>query len=289
MTDLGHAALGAWSGGRFLHYGVTLDDARLIALLRPDERVRTVVTADVYGEGEADRLVGRAIDGLERASFRLVGAVGHDFVDGERDGPRGYPRFTDPRLRGPGSYGAYLRRATEASLARCGVDRFDLLLLHNPDRIGYTSEEVWSAHGRPARRGARRLDRRRTRPCERLHARPDRLSRALRRADRLGDADPEPVRALAGAAGAARGRPARRRRCSPGSSTTAGSSTTRSSTSPSSSSPTTGCSGRRAGSRRGGHGSTSCVRSPAATTSRCSSSPASGRSRSPRSPASSRR
>ena len=34
-------------------------------------------------------------------SYCLVGAVGHDFVDGERDGPRGFPRFTDPRLRGP--------------------------------------------------------------------------------------------------------------------------------------------------------------------------------------------
>ena len=115
------------------------------ALLRPDERIRTVVTADVYGEGEADRLVGRAIAGLDRSAFRLVGAVGHDFVDGERDGPRGYPRFTDPRLRGPGSYGSYLRRAAEASLERCGVERFDLLLLHNPDRIGYTSPEVWDA------------------------------------------------------------------------------------------------------------------------------------------------
>jgi aryl-alcohol dehydrogenase-like predicted oxidoreductase len=33
--------------------------------------------------------------------------------------------------------------ATERSLERCGLDRFDLLLLHNPDRTGYTSEAVW--------------------------------------------------------------------------------------------------------------------------------------------------
>ena len=33
--------------------------------------------------------------------------------------------------------------ATEASLERCGADAFDLLLLHNPDRTGYTSEAVW--------------------------------------------------------------------------------------------------------------------------------------------------
>ena len=35
--------------------------------------------------------------------------------------------------------------ATERSLERCGVDSFDLLLLHNPDRTGYTSEAVWDA------------------------------------------------------------------------------------------------------------------------------------------------
>jgi len=33
--------------------------------------------------------------------------------------------------------------ATERSLERCGIDSFDLLLLHNPDRTGYTSEQVW--------------------------------------------------------------------------------------------------------------------------------------------------
>ena len=35
--------------------------------------------------------------------------------------------------------------ATERSLGRCGADRFDCLLLHNPDRIGYSSEHVWNA------------------------------------------------------------------------------------------------------------------------------------------------
>ena len=35
--------------------------------------------------------------------------------------------------------------ATEKSLARCGVDHFDCLMLHNPDSIGYTSDAVWKA------------------------------------------------------------------------------------------------------------------------------------------------
>src|SRR5688572_9404331 len=143
MPDLGHLAIGAWSGGRFMHFGEPLDDERLVALLRPDERISTVVTADVYGEGEADRLVGRALAGLPRAGHAVVGAIGHDFYLGERDGPRGFPRFTDPRLRGEREYADYVRMATERSLERCGLDAFDLLLLHNPDRTGYTSPLVW--------------------------------------------------------------------------------------------------------------------------------------------------
>jgi aryl-alcohol dehydrogenase-like predicted oxidoreductase len=143
MQDPTRTALGTWSGGRFMHFGEQLDDERLLALYRPDERIRTVLTADVYGQGEADTLLGRALDGLARESYCLVGAVGHDFYEGERQGAKGFPRFTNPELRGPGEYASYLRMATERSLERVGVDSFDLLLLHNPDRTGYSSEAVW--------------------------------------------------------------------------------------------------------------------------------------------------
>jgi aryl-alcohol dehydrogenase-like predicted oxidoreductase len=126
-----------------MHFGEPLDDEQLIALLRPDERLRTVMTADAYGAGAADALLGRALAGLERERYCLVGAVGHDFYEGEREGAKGFPRFTDPRLRGADAYASYLRMATERSLERIGAGAFDLLLLHNPDRIGYTSEAVW--------------------------------------------------------------------------------------------------------------------------------------------------
>src|SRR5215210_9533838 len=117
-----------------MHFGEPLDDDRLAALLRPGDGPSTVITADAYGAGEADRILGRALAGLPRDGFVAVGAVGHDFYEGEREGAKGYPRFTDPRLRGPEAYADYLRMATESSLERCGVDAFDLLLLHNPDR-----------------------------------------------------------------------------------------------------------------------------------------------------------
>src|SRR3984957_13915988 len=140
----GPAAIGTWSGGRFMRFGQPLDDDRLLALFTPDKRIHTVITADVYGAGEADSMLGRAIAGRARESMCVVGAVGHDFYTGERDRAKGFPRFTSPALRGPDEYASYLRMATERSLERCGIDGFDLLLLHNPDRIGYTSEAVWS-------------------------------------------------------------------------------------------------------------------------------------------------
>ena len=155
--DPGPVAVGTWSGGRFMRFGEPLDDERLIALIAPDDSIRTVITADVYGTGEADEMLGRAIAGRRREEICIVGAVGHDFYTGERDGPRGFPRFTDPRLRDAPQYAGYLRMATERSLSRCGIDRFDLLLLHNPDRTGYTSEKVWEGMASLREAGLTRL------------------------------------------------------------------------------------------------------------------------------------
>ena len=143
MREPGRAAIGTWSGGRFLHFGEAISEERLEALLRPGGGIETVLTADAYGQGEADRVLGRALAGVPREEYSLIGAVGHDFYEGEREGPKGFPRFTDPRLRGSDEYADYLRMATEKSLERIGADSFDLLLLHNPDRIGYSSEVVW--------------------------------------------------------------------------------------------------------------------------------------------------
>ena len=190
-----------------MHFGEPLDDERLAALLRPDERIDTVITADAYGAGEADALLGRALAGLDRDALPLVGAIGHDFYTGEREGAKGFPRFTDPRLRGPDGYADYIRMATERSLERVGAGALRPPApaqprphrLHEPGRLG--------GDARRPRRGPGRRDRRRARAGERLHARPHRLLRALRRADRVGDGDPQPARAVAG-----RARPARRAR-----------------------------------------------------------------------------
>ena len=136
-------AIGTWSGGRFMHFGEPIDDERLDALLRPGEGIDTVITADAYGAGAADLALGRALAGVPRERYCLIGAVGHDFYEGSRDGAKGFPRFTDPSLRTEDGYASYLQMAAERSLERLGAERFDVLLLHNPDRTGYRSQAVW--------------------------------------------------------------------------------------------------------------------------------------------------
>lgn len=145
--DLTRTAFGTWSGGRYMHFGEPLSEDRFISVIQHayQRGIRTFMTADVYGNGAADEMLGRALAGLARDSYCLVGAVGHDFYKGQRAGAKGFPRFTDPSLRSPKEYKDYLCMAAEKSLERCRTDHFDLLLLHNPDSKGYTSDAVWNA------------------------------------------------------------------------------------------------------------------------------------------------
>src|SRR5881275_1799131 len=55
--DPGPVAVGTWSGGRFMRFGEPLDDERFLALIAPDNAISTVITADVYGSGEADSML----------------------------------------------------------------------------------------------------------------------------------------------------------------------------------------------------------------------------------------
>jgi len=145
--NLTRTAFGTWNGGRFMNFGVPVEEERFAALIQRayDRGVRTFVTADAYGSGAADEALGRALIGISRDSYCLVGMVGHDFYGGLRDGQKGFPRFTDPRYRQPRDFADYVQMAVEKSLERCKTDRFDCLMLHNPDSIGYTHDAVWKA------------------------------------------------------------------------------------------------------------------------------------------------
>ncbi len=132
-----------------MHFGEQLSEEAYIQLVRLnyEKGIRTFVTADVYGGGRADTLLGQALEGIARDTYSIVGIIGHDYYGGLRGGAKGYPRFTEPTLRQPEGYAPYLKMACEKSLERCGVEKFDLLMLHNPDTTGYSSPVVWEALG----------------------------------------------------------------------------------------------------------------------------------------------
>ncbi len=197
-------AIGTWSGGRYMRFGEPLDDARLQALLRPGEGIDTVITADTYGAGEADSLLGRTLAG--RRSRRLL--------PDRRDRPRLLYRRARwregiPPLHRPAPARAErVRRLhrdghrTQPRALRGGSVRPAAAAQPRPHRLHQRSR--LAGHGGRARGRADAPTGGRARSRERVHARSDRLHRALRGADRLGDDHPQPAGAVAGRAGAER-------------------------------------------------------------------------------------
>jgi aryl-alcohol dehydrogenase-like predicted oxidoreductase len=91
-------------------------------------------------------MLGEALKGIPREEYCLVGIVGHDIYEGLRQGSKGYPRFTDPTLRGPDKYYDYLKMAAEKSLERCQTSKFDLPPAAQPGQHRlHEREVVWDA------------------------------------------------------------------------------------------------------------------------------------------------
>jgi aryl-alcohol dehydrogenase-like predicted oxidoreductase len=110
-------------------YGATNWDESIATIRRALELGVTFLdTADVYGAGHNEVLVGRAIAG-RRDEVQLATKFGIDRSLG--DGAR--------VLRGER---AYVKRACDASLLRLGVDVIDLYYLHRPPQTAEIEETV---------------------------------------------------------------------------------------------------------------------------------------------------
>lgn len=111
---------GAWAIGGNAHgnsYGPTDDATSLAAVRRAVELGCTFFdTADVYGWGHSEELLGKALEG-HRDEVVVATKVGGDFYHG------GVRLNFDP---------GYIAFALERSLTRLRTDRVDLYQLHNP-------------------------------------------------------------------------------------------------------------------------------------------------------------
>ena len=118
---LGCCAIGGpWTfDGRPAGWGEVDDDESIRAIRRAlDLGVTLFDTADVYGCGHSERVLGRALAG-RRDDVAIVTKVGNRFDEQTRTGG------------GKDVSPAYLRRACDASLRRLGTDRIDVYLIHD--------------------------------------------------------------------------------------------------------------------------------------------------------------
>jgi aryl-alcohol dehydrogenase-like predicted oxidoreductase len=116
---------GAWGAGG-TDRGPNASDEDVIAAMRAalDAGVNRIDTAEVYGDGRSEELVGRAVAG-RREEVLIFTKVA-------------------PEPEGSGLRSEQVRRAIRGSLRRLGVDHVDLYQVHRPDEA-VPIEETWGA------------------------------------------------------------------------------------------------------------------------------------------------
>ena len=118
---LGCWAIGGpfWRGDVPVGWGEVDDDESIRAIQRAfDLGVNFFDTADVYGTGHSERILGRALADI-RDQVVIATKFGNVFDENTR------------QITGSSSDPAYIRQACEASLTRLGTDYIDLYQLHS--------------------------------------------------------------------------------------------------------------------------------------------------------------
>jgi aryl-alcohol dehydrogenase-like predicted oxidoreductase len=118
---------GAWEAGGGREWGRAKPDEQVVGALGAaiDAGVTWVDTAEVYGAGRSEELVGRAI-AARRDEVLVFTKVG-------------------PAPEGTGFRPEEIHKAVRGSLERLGTDRVDLYQLHWPDGTGVPVEDTWGA------------------------------------------------------------------------------------------------------------------------------------------------
>jgi len=127
-VEVPEVGLGTWSLSGEGYGPVEPDDARRVLETAVEEGCAFFETADCYGEGRVESLIGEVLEARGRAAAFVSTRVGVD-----RAGELTRKNFT-PK---------YLTAACERSLERLRTDHVDALVLHNPQVGTITLGDAW--------------------------------------------------------------------------------------------------------------------------------------------------
>ncbi|GAT67654.1 aldo/keto reductase [Planomonospora sphaerica] len=133
-ADIGRYGFGAGPIGN-LFTAVDDETARAAVDAAYEAGIRLFDTAPHYGLGLSERRLGAALADRPRDSYTLSTKVGRLLVPSEAGGSRDAEGFDVPadlrRVRDYSRDG--VRRSLDESLGRLGLDRVDIVLIHDPD------------------------------------------------------------------------------------------------------------------------------------------------------------
>ncbi len=127
---LGCWAIGGpfWSGEKAVGWGQIDDQESIKAIQKAlSLGVNVFDTADVYGGGHSETVLGKALSGYPRDSFVLATKFSNTFDEAKR------------QVTGNDASPTYIRKACDASLQRLQTDYIDLYQFHNG---GYDKEQA---------------------------------------------------------------------------------------------------------------------------------------------------
>jgi aryl-alcohol dehydrogenase-like predicted oxidoreductase len=127
---------GAWEAGGGSEWGAAKPDDRIVGAIRAgiDAGINWIDTAEVYGGGRSEELVGRAVAAIGRDEVLIFTKVA-------------------PGPEGSGFRPEEVHKACRGSLERLGVEHLDLYQLHWPDSTGVAVEDTWGAMAELADQG----------------------------------------------------------------------------------------------------------------------------------------
>lgn len=127
-TDIQISSLGLGTnavGGHNLYDNLNEEQGKDLVRAALDHGITFIDTADVYGKGRSEELVGEVLKEYDREQYVIATKGGSDWRNGTRN--------NDP---------AYLRNALEDSLQRLQLDYVDLYYIHWPDEKTPVKEAV---------------------------------------------------------------------------------------------------------------------------------------------------